>query len=60
MRSYRVTDKQSDAKAPYEPHATAANIDRDVDDFISAARTIMINSPTPDPVIVAAYDTELF
>ncbi len=60
MRSYRVTDKQSDAKDPYEPHATAASIDRDVDDFISAARTIMINSPTRDPVIVAAYDTELF
>ena len=60
MRSYRVTDKQSDAKAPYEPHATAASIDRDVDDFISTARTIMLNSPTADPVIVAAYDTELF
>ena len=60
MRSYRVTDKQSDAKDAYEPHATAASIDRDVHDFISAARTIMLNSPTPDPVIVAAYDTELF
>jgi 1,4-alpha-glucan branching enzyme len=60
MRSYRVTNKQSDAKDPYEPEATAASIDRDVDDFISAARTIMLNSPTADPVIVAAYDTELF
>jgi 1,4-alpha-glucan branching enzyme len=55
-----VTNKQSDAKDPYEPEATAASIDRDVDDFISAARTIMLNSPTADPVIVAAYDTELF
>jgi 1,4-alpha-glucan branching enzyme len=53
MRSYRVTNKQSDAKDPYEPEATAASIDRDVDDFISAARTIMLNSSTADPVIVA-------
>ena len=60
LRSYRVTKKASSLKKAYNPAAAQASVLRDADDFIATARRLMHESPEPDPVVVVAYDTELF
>jgi len=60
LRSYRVTKKTSDLKKPYDQRSAQARVMRDADDFIATARDVMRHSTTKDPVVVVAYDTELF
>ena len=60
LRSSRVTSKATDKKQPYNEAAALDRADRDAADFIEHARRAMIESPEPDPLIVVAYDTELF
>lgn len=60
LRSSRVTSKSREDKRPYDEAAAIDRADRDAADFIERARRAMIDSPEPDPVIVVAYDTELF
>lgn len=60
LRSYRVTSKTSQTKKPYDESAAKARVLHDADDFIATATRVMQESPTPNPVVVVAYDTELF
>jgi 1,4-alpha-glucan branching enzyme len=55
-----VTSKTGGDKKPYDEVAALERADRDAADFIQHARRAMIDSPETDPVIVVAYDTELF
>jgi len=60
----RVTSSHlpPEAKAPYDPDAARAAVKKDAHDFISHLRSRMLElkEEHPHPVIVAAYDTELF
>jgi len=60
LRASRVTSKTGEDKLPYDEGAALDRADRDAADFIEHARRTMIDSPETDPVIVVAYDTELF
>jgi 1,4-alpha-glucan branching enzyme len=59
---WRVTGPTPD-KAPYQPDAARAAIERDAADFVTAVRTRLTEIATADGrpgLVVAAYDTELF
>ena len=60
LRAFRVTRRNSAMKAPYDPQRAAAQVLRDAEDFVDNARRIMLGSSEPDPLVVVAYDTELF
>jgi 1,4-alpha-glucan branching enzyme len=68
FRPARVTslDTAADRKAPYDPDRAAAAVERDARDFVSAVRRHLIavseraRPGAPPPLVVAAYDTELF
>jgi len=60
LHSSRVTSRSSSHKAPYDPQRAAAHVQRDARDFLDRARRIMQNSTEDDPLVVVAYDTELF
>lgn len=60
LRSSRVTKRTAQQKRPYEPEAAAARAAHDAEDFLQHARKTLIESPEDDPVVVVAYDTELF
>ena len=62
FRTRRVTSSTVHGmdKAPYDPHAAAAAVERDAHDFVDVVRRRLLELPGPDPLVVAAYDTELF
>ncbi|HEY7822950.1 MAG TPA: 1,4-alpha-glucan branching protein domain-containing protein [Acidimicrobiia bacterium] len=60
LHSSRVTRQSSDRKQPYEPARAAQQVRIDAEDFLRSAQQRMIDSPEEDPVVVVAYDTELF
>jgi 1,4-alpha-glucan branching enzyme len=60
IKPYRVTGKSSPVKEPYQGDRAREQVDRDVEDFLAHARKAMIESPLTDPLVVVAYDTELF
>ena len=49
-------------KAPYEAELAASAVVRDAQDFVDVVRRRLLNlhDQRPDPLVVAAYDTELF
>jgi 1,4-alpha-glucan branching enzyme len=51
-----------EAKAPYDPKAAHAAVAKDAQDFVAHlhSRMIELQETTPHPIVVAAYDTELF
>jgi len=57
--SWRVTDRAlpPDAKAPYEPDAARAQVERDAEHFHGVVRGVL--DDRPGALVVAAYDTEL-
>lgn len=64
FRTRRVTSarEHGTAKSPYDPAAAAAVVRRDALDFVGVVRDrlLALREQRPDPLIVAAYDTELF
>lgn len=62
FRTRRVTSStvHGSDKAPYDPRAAAAAVERDAHDFVDVVRRRLLDLPGPDPLVVAAYDTELF
>ncbi len=64
FRTRRVTSGTVAAahKAPYDPALAAAAVDRDARDFVDVVRRrlLQLTRDRQDPLIVAAYDTELF
>lgn len=60
LRSFRVTRRDSPAKAPYSENRARAQVSTDAQDFLTTARRTLIDSQQADPLVVVAYDTELF
>jgi 1,4-alpha-glucan branching enzyme len=65
IRLWSVTGPGVDAadKAPYDPAAADAQVDRDVADFVEAVRRRLLHhleAQGRPGLVVAAYDTELF
>lgn len=64
FRTRRVTAStvHGPAKAPYDPGLAAAAVHRDARDFVTVVRQRLLDlsAHRPDPLVVAAYDTELF
>lgn len=64
MKSARVTSSRTapHEKAPYEPAAAQRAVLRDADDFVAhiVRRLALLGQTTPHPLVVTAYDTELF
>lgn len=60
VRAFRVTHRSSPAKKPYDADRAGEQVARDAIDFLDHARRMMQASTDPDPVVVVAYDTELF
>lgn len=60
LRAFRVSDKTSSKKEPYDPERAHSSAIRDAHDFLEHARRTLAGSTEPDPVVVVAYDTELF
>lgn len=67
FRPARVTGQQvhSHDKAPYDPIAARARIERDAHDFVDVVRRRLLDlaedrATNGDPHVVAAFDTELF
>jgi len=60
LHSSRVTRRTSGSKAPYDQQRALEQVRIDADDFLDAARTRMVESNEADPILVVAYDTELF
>ncbi len=60
VRAFRVTDKTSSKKEHYDPARAHDSVIRDAHDFLEHARRVLTGSSEPDPVVVVAYDTELF
>lgn len=65
LKPARVTGKQvaGPDKAPYDPAAAAAAIERDVADFVATVRQRLIDESERigrPALVVAAFDTELF
>jgi 1,4-alpha-glucan branching enzyme len=65
IRLWSITgpDVGVEAKAPYDPAAATAQVERDVAHFVAAVRDrlVRVHESTGAPgLVVAAYDTELF
>ena len=62
MRPFRVTSRDTPAhlKAPYEPERAQEAVRADAADFVEHVRRRLAVSDLPRPLVVAAYDTELF
>lgn len=60
LRPYRVTSRSSGAKEPYDPQRAAARAVEDAQDFVQRAHEAIRSSTEDDPLVVVAYDTELF
>lgn len=64
MKPARVTSARTapQDKAPYDPVAAQAAVQRDADDFVAhiVRRMHALHDITDQPIVVAAYDTELF
>lgn len=60
LRPHRVTRRSSPAKLPYDEERARNQVSADADDFLTHARRTLMESPQTDPVVVVAYDTELF
>ena len=60
LHSSRVTRRSSESKQPYQQQRAREQVRIDADDFLEVARTRMVESNETDPVLVVAYDTELF
>jgi 1,4-alpha-glucan branching enzyme len=64
FRTRRVTSAHVHGmdKAPYDPAAAARAVRRDARDFVDVVRNrlVMLSEQRRNPLVVAAYDTELF
>lgn len=60
VRSSRVTHRSSPDKKPYDAVRAREQVVKDAHDFLATARGVMQNSSEADPLVVVAYDTELF
>lgn len=64
FRTRRVTAStvHGTQKAPYQPELAAMAVRRDAADFVEVVRRRLVELQRyrPDPLVVAAYDTELF
>lgn len=64
FRTRRVTASNVHGfdKAPYDPQAAARAVERDAHDFVEVVRQrlTVLSQQRRDPLVVAAYDTELF
>ena len=60
LHSSRVTRRSSETKEPYQPQQASDQVQHDAHDFLTAARARMVNSCEANPIVVVAYDTELF
>lgn len=60
VRSSRVTRRSSPVKKPYEQDRAHQQVHKDARDFLDHARRVMVRSSETDPLVVVAYDTELF
>lgn len=64
FRTRRVTSGHvhGQDKAPYDEALAATAVRRDAEDFVEVVRTrlLELSKHRPDPLVVAAYDTELF
>jgi 1,4-alpha-glucan branching enzyme len=65
VRPVRVTGRStpSHEKAPYDPERAMVAVERDARDFVSVVRNRLLelgSTMTESPLVVAAYDTELF
>ncbi|MBK6762697.1 MAG: DUF1957 domain-containing protein [Micrococcales bacterium] len=64
FRTRRVTSGavHGTDKAPYDEAAAARAVERDAEDFVTVVRRrlLELRRTRPDPLVVAAYDTELF
>lgn len=60
LRPHRVTKRSSAIKRPYDQTRALQQVSSDADDFLAHARRTLMESPESDPVVVVAYDTELF
>ena len=60
LRSSRVTRRSSQDKKPYDEQRAREQARRDAEDFLHHARRTLLESPQSDPVVVVAYDSELF
>lgn len=62
LRAARVTSLHTEPqdKRPYDPDAAAAALAADVDDFVAHVVARVDALPQDDPLVVCAYDTELF
>lgn len=60
VRPSRVTHRSSPMKEPYDQDRAHEQVARDAEDFLSTAREVMLGSSEHDPLVIVAYDTELF
>ncbi len=62
LRYWRVTAPGTDlaAKEPYRPDEAAARVAENADHFVSLVRRLLAAAEEEAPIIVAAYDAELF
>lgn len=60
VRSSRVTRRTSPVKKPYDDTRAREQIRKDATDFLLTTHRTLIESRDPDPLVVVAYDTELF
>ncbi|MBU6245274.1 MAG: DUF1957 domain-containing protein [Actinomycetales bacterium] len=62
VRPSRVTSRQTPPhqKAPYDPQRARQAVQADAADFVEVVRQRLAAAPTARPLVVAAYDTELF
>lgn len=59
IKPYRVSGRAA-AKAPYDPTVASSRVVADASRFTTAAGEILARATTPSPVLVAAFDAELF
>lgn len=60
LRPHRVTQRSSPTKRPYDQARAHQQVSVDADDFLEHARRTLMDSTESDPLVVVAYDTELF
>jgi 1,4-alpha-glucan branching enzyme len=60
VRSSRVTQQTSADKLPYDAERARQQARGDAADFLATARRTLMESTEIDPLVVVAYDTELF
>ncbi len=62
LRPARVTSQHTEPghKRPYRPERAAATLDADVEDFVGHVVARLRALPQERPLVVVAYDTELF